>query len=86
MQALIPQLATLLKPPEVSADLAPPPDRRMQIAALAAMQDVIRICAVRMFRWKEDVLEGVCMCWVSIVDSGANDEGKPISLNHMISV
>ncbi|KAH7931416.1 hypothetical protein BV22DRAFT_998586 [Leucogyrophana mollusca] len=69
LKALIPQLVHPLIPVPLTQPSGP-----MQLAALRALGTVIDVCAPRMCKWKCTILEGVGKCWVSLVDSGAEDE------------
>jgi hypothetical protein len=47
-----------------------------RIPALRALQSVIHVCAVRMYRWKGTILEGVGKCWVDVVDREQEQKSK----------
>lgn len=70
-KALIPQLVhTLIPAPENSATIS------MQIASARALCVVIAECAPRMHNWKGTILDGVCRCWVTLVESRAASSGE----------
>ncbi|EKM59557.1 uncharacterized protein PHACADRAFT_181556 [Phanerochaete carnosa HHB-10118-sp] len=68
LKALISQLVLALIPaPENSAPIA------FQISSVRALDVLVAECAPRMHKWKGTILDGVCRCWASLVESGADN-------------
>ncbi|KAJ3551934.1 hypothetical protein NM688_g4421 [Phlebia brevispora] len=68
LKAMIPQLTyPLVTAPDNTTSTS------VQLASAKALRVVIAVCAPRMQRWKGDILNGVCRCWVTLVESGASD-------------
>ncbi|EGO01505.1 hypothetical protein SERLA73DRAFT_103331 [Serpula lacrymans var. lacrymans S7.3] len=71
LKALVPQLVHPLIPtPHASPCIS------LQLSSLRALGVVIEVCAVRMFIWKYTILDGVGKCWVSLLDSGVDDDAS----------
>ncbi|KAI0922004.1 hypothetical protein AcW1_004169 [Taiwanofungus camphoratus] len=69
LRAIIPQLVfPLLPASENTCSIG------FQLKSLRALSAIIQACACRMHKWKGTILEGLLKRWVTLVDSGANDE------------
>ncbi|TFK56229.1 hypothetical protein OE88DRAFT_1641915 [Heliocybe sulcata] len=64
LKALIPQLTHPLL-----ADSASTYTTQHKLLSLVALRTVMRVCAPRIHRWKEAVLEGLAKCWVLLLES-----------------
>ena len=71
LQSLVTQLVHPLLP--VPENPASAPFHRSSVRALVV---VMEECAPRITKWKDTILNGLCRCWVTLVESGADDAGK----------
>jgi hypothetical protein len=71
LQPLVLQLVhPLLPAPENPATIP------FQLSSVRALAVLVEECAPRMPSWKGTILDGVCRCWVNLVESGADNTGK----------
>lgn len=77
LKAMVPQLTHPLLAD--SFELAPFSTKH-RVLALRALQTVVRVCAPRMHRWKEAILEGVAKCWVVLWESDSVPEDDAVEL------
>ncbi|KAF7799085.1 hypothetical protein EIP86_010315 [Pleurotus ostreatoroseus] len=69
LKAIIPQLTyPLLTAPAHTTPLS------TQLASARALRAVLAACAPRAHRWRGDVLDAVCRCWVALGAPGAEDK------------
>ncbi|OSX60573.1 hypothetical protein POSPLADRAFT_1047984 [Postia placenta MAD-698-R-SB12] len=69
LKALVPQLVFPLQP--ASGNVA---TKRFQLSSLHALAAVIEVCAPRIHRWKGAILDGVLRLWVTLADTGVDDD------------
>lgn len=50
-----------------------PPPLELQISSVQALVTLIDNCSPRMYRWKGTILDGIVKSWVTLVDSGEDD-------------
>lgn len=71
LQPLVLQLVHSLIP-----SLANSTSIAFQSSSARALAVLIEACAPRMHAWKGTILDGVCRCWVNLVESGADNTGN----------
>ncbi|KAI0699846.1 hypothetical protein BC835DRAFT_1267219 [Cytidiella melzeri] len=71
LKALIPQLVYLLITESVNT---PVTSHSIQLSSALALRVVIVECSARMHIWKGTILDGVCRCWVALVESGSRSD------------